>query len=196
MRKNVLVLFAIIIWTNFSLAQTATSTKEFWFEVQMNYNLKQMPDGIRGWLYEIVSHETRSYTDALATLETLSKNEEMQDKIFLNLYTSNYKNKEFARLILAKMCGSYSIGNPISDYIFMKYCKDARAMKIIEDGQKKDEKNAQLEEQKKKDEEKKMPFTALWKKCQNLKAAVMILSKKICIIQKKPLKAKLRVMYL
>ncbi len=148
--KTILIFCVISMWPSFLFGQTP-STKEFWNAVQLNYNLDQIPTQLKARLFQIAIQETNSQTLALEKLETMSKNAKFQDAIFLWIYTHNHNSKEWLRFNLGKLCGSYSMGNPIGDYVFAKYSNDQRALKIIAELAKENE----LEDEAKEKEQKK-----------------------------------------
>lgn len=106
----------------------------FWNQVETRYQNKTMASGMRAWVYEIAQKNTGSVSGALAALETLSTNRTLQDVICLTLYVNNYNNRESLRVMFASLCGNYSLGNPMADYVFTKYATDARAKKRIQEG--------------------------------------------------------------
>ncbi|HMI79961.1 MAG TPA: energy transducer TonB, partial [Ferruginibacter sp.] len=113
-------------------AQRPLIIKKFWNAVASNYEYKQMDAGMRSWLHSQAERETGTFTGALALLKNIEKEYTFQDKVFLALYCQGQKNKENLRMLLMNMCGSFSIGNPAADFVFLKYLNDPIAKKIIE----------------------------------------------------------------
>lgn len=130
---NVLVqAIGIILICNYSYAQSVP-LKTFWNDVKLRQEHNIMPSGINAWLAEIAMQvSNNSYSEASALLENIHQDKVFQDQIFLDAYCRNHYSKENLRMILAHMCGKYTVANPISDYIFDNYSTDERAIKRIE----------------------------------------------------------------
>ena len=120
----------IMLFGGTTNSQAQTTLKTFWHNVSINYKYNQMNAGMRAYIMSIAHRETSSYTQAMALLENIKNETVFQDKIFLTMYVGN-RNKEGLRVLLSSMCGSYVVGNPIADYVFAKYSKDPRAIKMI-----------------------------------------------------------------
>lgn len=112
-------------------AQQPISVKKFWNAVSLNYEYKQMDAGMRSWLHSFAENKTGSYTGAVALLENIEKEYLFQDKVFLDLYCNSSNSKENLKMLLGHLCGRFSLGNPVADYIFNKYSDNPIAKKII-----------------------------------------------------------------
>lgn len=108
-----------------------SSVKNFWEMVNVKLSRKEMTSGMRYWLINLAENKTKSPTKALAILENIRNEISFQDEVFLNIYTANYKSKEDIRLLLGNLCGSFSVGNPVADWVIERYNKDPRALRII-----------------------------------------------------------------
>lgn len=126
----------VMLCTYYEVLAQPETVKKFWYEVKLRREYKLMPVGLNAWLGEIAKGLTNnSYSEASALLENIHKEKPLQDRIFLEVYCNNYASKESLRYTLANLCGSYSIGNPVSDYIITTYSKDKRAIEIIHERQ-------------------------------------------------------------
>lgn len=136
----------VMLCTYYEVLAQPETVKKFWYEVKLRREYKLMPVGLNAWLGDIAKGLTNnSYSEASALLENIHKEKPLQDRIFLEVYCNNYASKESLRYTLANLCGSYSIGNPVSDYIITTYSNDKRAINIIS----KRRKQAALEEREK-----------------------------------------------
>ncbi|MBS1779719.1 MAG: hypothetical protein JST70_10375 [Bacteroidetes bacterium] len=148
---------ALLLITNMFKGYSQTKIEQrFWDEVKFRRMLKVMPAGLNSWLYSIAQGASgTSYTDALARLESIDKDKELQNAILIEAYCNNYSNKESLRFVLANLCGSYAIANPVSDIVVTKYSANKKVQSIIrqrkldyqKEQQIKAEKNAAAEKQ-------------------------------------------------
>lgn len=131
-RVQIILLITTVFLTT-SYAQTNVPLKQFWGEVQRQYEYNLMEGGLRAWLFEISkSMSGDSNTDALARLEVIDRDQELQEKILLRIYIDNDGSNERERFYLGRLCGNYKLGNLIADYACNKYSKDDRVIAIIE----------------------------------------------------------------
>lgn len=142
--KKIIIFVSVFIMLISAKAQN-NSLKFFWEKVNARYSYNQLSLGMKSWLYSMAEKKTKSYTKALALLENIKSDASFQDEIFLEIYTTNYKSKEQIRLLLGNMCGSFSIGNPVADWVFEKYKKDPRAIQKIKINNELAEKRRDLE---------------------------------------------------
>lgn len=125
-----LLLLSLVVFKSYS--QADATIKKFWIEVKFRREQKVMSAGLNSWLYQVAQGISgNSYTRALERLENIDKDMQLQDLIFLQAYCNNFGSKESLRFTLANLCGSYTLANPVSNYIFNKYSTDKRALSII-----------------------------------------------------------------
>lgn len=132
-----------------AFCQDQAFLKVFWNNVYSRYHYKEMTAGMSSWLYQLAEKQTGKYSEAKALLGQIQQNTNFQNEIFLSVYVQEGGNKEYVRLIFANLCGSFSIGNPVADYVCLKYSNDPLAKKII--AQKKEESKSLKKEEKVKD---------------------------------------------
>lgn len=142
MKRYLCILAYILIALNIK-AQSQID-RNFWIEVKLNRASGKINNGLNSWLYvESKNISNGSSSKALERLERIDKDLELQDKLCLNLYVQYGRNKENLRQILKLLCGSYSVANPFSDILILKYSKDMRAKKLLE---RKDIENKEIEQ--------------------------------------------------
>ena len=162
MKKAAIVTIFIVI-TLCTVKQNAfcqnAQLTNFWKEVKLRNDTKNMNGGVAAWLYEIAqSISNGSYSEAQAHLETIDKDKAMQDAVFYKLYVSYQGNVETMRTILASMCSGYTLANPVSNYIIATYSNNPAAQNAIAENKKQAEiqriKEERIEKEKEVAEEK------------------------------------------
>ena len=147
--KKLFVFFCFGLLLNVSAVCQTANLKSFWSNVSFRYHTETMSGGMRSYLFGIAKKESPKYSETLALLESISTNTKFQDRIFLNVYLQEDANKESVGLMLANMCGSFSLGNPVADYICLKLSKDTDAkllLSTLREAKKEEQKERRVQE--------------------------------------------------
>lgn len=84
-----------------------------------------MSDVSRSLIYQGAHHFDATMSGALARIENIKNDKNLQDYLFLRFLLSFGKG-ELLRLEMADMCGTYTLGNYVSNFIEKKYSNDKR----------------------------------------------------------------------
>ena len=153
MKKSLLSCTFCILLNCITYSQNPPVVTKFWNLVAEKYNYHLMNAGMKSWLLTLAQKKSVSYSSAIGILENLKNEYSFQNYVFTELYVKSPKNKENIRMILGSMCGSFSIGNPVADYVIQKYSHDPKAQKKIKDRTEEANKQAALEAKREQEQE-------------------------------------------
>ncbi|RYY88429.1 MAG: energy transducer TonB [Chitinophagaceae bacterium] len=123
MRLIYLLLFAT------TLAITASSqapqTKPFWQNVAKRYKAGQLNQLSKSMLVNNALKLGGTLPAALGRAENVANDIHLQDQLCLQ-FLLGFGNSDFLKHQLADMCGSYSLGNKMANYIVQAYTFDKR----------------------------------------------------------------------
>ncbi len=111
--------------TNNSLTIDENTKKmfiDFWDGVGLRFENHQIKEGMRSWIYEVTAKgNNNTHEEILKSIYNLKTNPALQEKIFHTAFQFCNKEKETLRIMLSNMCGSYSLGNAVADYVYKNY---------------------------------------------------------------------------
>ncbi len=87
---------------------------------------------MRSWLFGLAEEQSKTYSEIKTLLQEIPSNTRFQNTMFQKVYLGQNGNKESVRLVMANLCGSFSLGNRIADEVCNNYAKDQTINKIIQ----------------------------------------------------------------
>jgi hypothetical protein len=132
-KKSFLLLLPLFLILN-AAGQSNSQIQKFWNIAQARLDNQLMSDQSRALIYATI--KTNSITEKLAKAEILRSDKVLQDRLMLR-FLIVFGNSELLRMEMADMCGTYTLGNQVANYIVAKYSKDKRYLSIKEERQKK-----------------------------------------------------------